>query len=264
MASAVYLTLQAENASLKMPNANGNQSTNGNRNQKKRKNNKGGKGKGKKGKGKQKRQNQGNRTAEPPEQRTQKYCHAHGTQPSHTSAEYKLMAGDTATFNAAMRNAKDSDHPPGGCTRVNGQDQWAKQAMTAHCAVTASENPLQKSVVFSDDEYDFCSETEEFLAIFVWESLSTNDKAYLEPNGDPNSSSAQMACNDGYLPEDGEPVQITAQMVTDDLLFESETNSTTHNISSAPERSESSSVATNPSMHPNEIPLSYTEASRKT
>ena len=231
-----------------MQSANGNQSTNGNRNQKKRKNNKGGKGKGKKGKGKQKRQKQGNRTAEPPEQRPQKYCHAHGTQPSHTSAECKLMAGDTATFNAAM-NAKDPDHPPGGCTRVNGQDQWEKRAMTAHCAVTASANPRQKSVVFSDDEYDLCSETEEFLANFVWESLSTNDKAYLEPDGDPNSSSAPMACNDGYLPEDGEPVQITAQMVTDDLLFDSETDSTTPNISAALERSESSSVANVPSMH---------------
>jgi hypothetical protein len=147
-----------------------------------------------------------------------------------------------------MRNAKDPDPPPGGYTRVNGQDQWEKRAMTAHCAVTASANPRQKSVVFSDDEYDLCSETEEFLANFVWEYLSTNYKAYLEPDGDPNSSSARMACNDGYLPEDGEPVQIMAQMVTDDLLFDSGTNSTTPKISAALERSESSSVSNVPSM----------------
>ncbi len=180
--------------------------------------------------------------------------------PFHTSAECKLMAGDTATFNAAMRNAKDPDHPPGGCTRVNGQDQWETQAMTAHSMVTASANPHQNSAVFSDDEYDLCSETDEFLANLVFESFSPNDKAYLEPDSDPTSIYAQMACNDGYLQEDDGPVQITAHMVSDDLLFGSETDSETPKISAVLESSELSSAANIPNMHPSEIPLSYIEA----
>ena len=50
------------------------------------------------------------------------YCHAHGSQPSHTSSECKLMAADTAQFTTAMRNAKDANHPAGGCTKVLGQN----------------------------------------------------------------------------------------------------------------------------------------------
>ena len=118
MASEVYLTLQAENKSLKA------QQSQGTRNQKKRKNAKGDKGTGKKGKGKHKKNKQGNRsTGTPSEEKEAKYCHGHGTQPSHTSAECKMMAADKTTFTAAMRNAKDADHPPGGCTRINGQEQ---------------------------------------------------------------------------------------------------------------------------------------------
>ncbi len=51
---------------------------------------------------------------------TLKYCHGHGYQRSHISSECKLLAGDNK-FNAAMRNAKDPHHPPGGSTKINGQ-----------------------------------------------------------------------------------------------------------------------------------------------
>jgi hypothetical protein len=40
---------------------------------------------------------------------------------THTSSECKLIAADTTRFNTAMRNAKDSDHPPGGSTKVLGR-----------------------------------------------------------------------------------------------------------------------------------------------
>ena len=57
----------------------------------------------------------------PVSDRPLKYCHAHGTQHTHTSQECKLMAGDKSRFNAAMRAAKDSTHPPGGSTKVLGK-----------------------------------------------------------------------------------------------------------------------------------------------
>ena len=50
-----------------------------------------------------------------------KYCHGHGYQHSHTSAECKLLAGDKKKYNAEMKRAKGPNHPPGGSTKVNGQ-----------------------------------------------------------------------------------------------------------------------------------------------
>ena len=81
----------------------------------------GGKGKGKNKKQKKNRTNgEGSSTTKPTE-RSRKYCHVHGTQHTHSSSECKLMAADTDRFNAAMRNAKDPEHPPGGSTKVLGQ-----------------------------------------------------------------------------------------------------------------------------------------------
>ena len=111
MTSDAYVALEAEVKKLKaaLPA------------QKKRQ---GGKGKGKSKKQKKNRtngeQSDGSSTAKSAERKL-KYCHAHGTQHSHTSSECKLMAADTTRFNTSMRNAKDSDHPPGGSTKVLGQ-----------------------------------------------------------------------------------------------------------------------------------------------
>ena len=109
MASEVYLNLQAEYKTFKDQ-----QDKTGAK--KKRK------GKGAKGKGKAKHQ-KGNRNNKDQEgtEKTLKYCHAHGTQHTHTSSECKLMAADKSQFNSAMRSAKDSDHPPGGSTKVLGK-----------------------------------------------------------------------------------------------------------------------------------------------
>jgi hypothetical protein len=53
--------------------------------------------------------------------RTMKYCHGHGYQHSHFSAECKMLAGDKQKYNAASRKSKGPNHPPGGSTKVNGQ-----------------------------------------------------------------------------------------------------------------------------------------------
>lgn len=114
MASEAYLSLEAENKKLKAANDN------------KRKDRKGkgnGKGNGK-GKGKPKKQRK-NRSSGDKDKSTDKpllYCHAHGSQPSHSSRDCKLMAANTTQFTAAMRNAKDATHPPGGSTKVLGQE----------------------------------------------------------------------------------------------------------------------------------------------
>jgi hypothetical protein len=109
MTSEVYLTLEAENKKLKSSQA-----------QKKRG---GGKGKGKGNKKKKKGRQQGDKI-----DKTDKsdkpllYCHAHGAQHTHGSRDCKLMAADTTRFTAAMRNAKDAEHPHGGSTKVLGQE----------------------------------------------------------------------------------------------------------------------------------------------
>jgi hypothetical protein len=49
--------------------------------------------------------------------RVEHYCHCHGTQFSHTSAECKVMQADKKRFTSAMRNATNSQSPPGGSER---------------------------------------------------------------------------------------------------------------------------------------------------
>ena len=110
MASEAYVTLEAENKLLKAQQIKSSLQTN-----KKRKPGK--------GKGKGKKQKKGNRTnSESGSDRKPKYCWGHGTQHTHTSSECKLMSGDKTRFNAAMRNSTDSNHPPGGSTKVFGQE----------------------------------------------------------------------------------------------------------------------------------------------
>ena len=110
MASEAYVTLEAENKKLKAEN------------NRKRKDNKGkGKGKGK-GNPRNQKKNRAKGDKGKSKDKPLLYCHAHGSQPSHTSSECKLMAADTAQFTAAMRNAKDANHPAGGCTKVLGQN----------------------------------------------------------------------------------------------------------------------------------------------
>ena len=49
--------------------------------------------------------------------RVEHYCYCHGTQYSHTSAECKVMQADRKRFTSAMRNATNSQSPPGGGDR---------------------------------------------------------------------------------------------------------------------------------------------------
>ena len=113
MTSVAYVALEAEKKQLKasLPTP------------KKRQ---GGKGKGENKKIKKNRTN-GNESSttrtDTLTDKPTKYCHAHGSQNTHWSSECKLMAADKTTFTAAMRNAKDSEHPPGGSTKVLGQRQ---------------------------------------------------------------------------------------------------------------------------------------------
>jgi hypothetical protein len=117
MASEAYITLEAENKKLKAAQSSDT----------KRKDNKKGKGNGK-GKGNPKKQKKNRARGDKDKSDKNKkdkpllYCHAHGSQPSHTSRECKLMAADTAQFTTAMRNATDASHPPGGSTKVLGQE----------------------------------------------------------------------------------------------------------------------------------------------
>ena len=55
--------------------------------------------------------------------RVEHYCYCHGTQYSHTSAECKVMQADRKRFTSAMRNATNSQSPPGGSDRKPGPSQ---------------------------------------------------------------------------------------------------------------------------------------------
>jgi hypothetical protein len=55
--------------------------------------------------------------------RVEHYCYCHGTQYSHTSAECKVMQADRKRFTSAMRNAPNSQSPPGGSDRKPGPPQ---------------------------------------------------------------------------------------------------------------------------------------------
>lgn len=107
MTSKAYLNLEAENKALKAAQS----ST--------KKRDKGGKGKGKNKRQKKNRSQPGEKKQS---DKKTKYCHAHGTQHTHTSSECKLMAGDISRFTEAMWSAKDADHPPGGSIKVLGQE----------------------------------------------------------------------------------------------------------------------------------------------
>jgi hypothetical protein len=51
------------------------------------------------------------------------YCHAHGYNNSHQSAQCKVMAGQKANFTEEMRKASSPTNPPGGSTLVRGKEQ---------------------------------------------------------------------------------------------------------------------------------------------
>ncbi len=55
--------------------------------------------------------------------RVEHYCYCHGTQYSHTLAECKVMQVDRLRFTPAMRNATNSQSPPGGSDRKPGAPQ---------------------------------------------------------------------------------------------------------------------------------------------
>jgi hypothetical protein len=109
MASEVYIALEAENKLLKSAQPD----------PKKRQGGKGkGKSKGKKKGGKDNEKTPTDKTTP----KVEKYCYAYGTQHTHTSSEYKLMAADTTRFSNAMRHAKSPNHPPGGSVKVLGRE----------------------------------------------------------------------------------------------------------------------------------------------
>ena len=121
MFSEVYLTLEAENkvlkASLQQPSG-------------KNKNNKrsGGKGEAKGDKSNNKGDKGNKRSkASNDQKKPLKYCHAHGSQNTHTSSKCKMMYADKARFSAAMRNAKTAENPLGGSTKVLDQSVQTTQ-----------------------------------------------------------------------------------------------------------------------------------------
>jgi hypothetical protein len=127
-----------------------------------------------------------------------KYCHGHGYQKSHTSAECKVLAGDKKKFTAAMRNAKGPKNPPGGSTKINGQAvPTTPKTVTANMAHQLEEE--QQSEQMSDSDYD--DETATFLAGVLNDSMHEEDLT-------------------GYLPPDHVTTQAVAMMMDDDLLLD--------------------------------------------
>jgi hypothetical protein len=74
------------------------------------------------------------------------YCHAHGYQTSHTSAQCKVMAGQPQNFTAEMRRATTPHNPPGGSQLIRGRRPEDTQA-------TGSAN-MMKATTTDKDEND--------------------------------------------------------------------------------------------------------------
>jgi hypothetical protein len=66
------------------------------------------------------------------------YCHNHGYQHSHTSSACKVLLSNKKKYSDAMRRAKDSNHPPGGSTKVNGQDPTRSRKVVANLMTQAA------------------------------------------------------------------------------------------------------------------------------
>ena len=112
------------------------------------------------------------------------YCHAHGYQGSHTSAECKVLNSDKRKYTNEMRRAKNPNHPRGGSTKVNGQVVQT-QKITANLVYDPNEDHE-----ILDDE----------AATFLASVLNEQDQA-----------------------EDYETEDVTAMMTDDIILLENDT-----------------------------------------
>ena len=97
-----------------------------------------------KGKGQNGKKQKGNRRGDSPDPSApcKFYCHAHGSQNSHSSNQCKVMAGQKQHFTEAMRNATSPTNPGGGSTLVRGKDPSTITQATAYMmsAVTSEES----------------------------------------------------------------------------------------------------------------------------
>ena len=199
LTATAYSTLEAETQRLKAENdklkrKRPNQTKQPLKNQK-------GKGKGK-GRGSRK----GKRDAESSSTETLKYCYGHGSQRSHTSAECKMLAGDKAQFNAAMRAATGPNNPPGGSTKVNGQEVSTTKTKKVSAHVAYDEDDADDNGEYDADDNDAYDETATFLASCLSDSNSDDHNAY-----DTLQGSAMMI-EDTLLFDESDPAPSTNEV----------------------------------------------------
>ena len=204
VAATAYTVLEAESKRLraeveqlkrKRTDGKGKGGKNGKQNGGKRKGDQqnGGKQKDQQKTQKQKDGNQRDQQARTSDEPTvnMKYCHGHGYQHSHISSECKLLAGDKQKFNAAMRRATGPNQPPGGSTKVNGQQPKTVTANMASSVTGGHESDDeddwdQQNDQQHDDDTSF-DETAVFLANVLYgedKSYSTTEATALMMEGD--------------------------------------------------------------------------------
>ena len=129
-----------------------------------------------------------------------KYCHGHGYQKSHTSAECKLLAADKSKFTAEMRKAKNPHKPPGGSQKVNGQIVSNKpKAVTANIAhqvqpsTVTFEDVEETNSEYADSDFD---ETAAFLAGILNETGTNSPPEYA------TETATAMMMDDNFLLDD--------------------------------------------------------------
>ena len=120
-----------------------------------------------------KRENTKARTGDEPTS-NMKYCHGHGYQHSHISAECKMLAGDKQKYNAATRKSKGPNHPPGGSTKVNGQQPKSVVANMAS-RVGKAYDIDDDNESDQDNEDSAFDETAVFLADVLRDQQSPDD-----------------------------------------------------------------------------------------
>jgi hypothetical protein len=99
-------------------------------------------------------------------------------QHSHISSECKLLAGDKQKFNAAMRRATGPNQPPGGSTKVNGQQPKTVTANMASYVTGDHESDYEDDWDQQNDQQNDDDSAFDETAVFLANVLYGDDKTY--------------------------------------------------------------------------------------
>ena len=152
-----------------------------------------------------------------------KYCHGHGYQKSHTSADCKLLASDKSKFTHAMRKATNPHKPPGGSQKVNGQVVSSKPK-------TVTANMMNQVQFTHDADIDETNSNSRDADID-----ETNSNSGDNDFDETEAFLAGILRDAATAPSEYDTETATAMMMEDGFLLDDTTSSSGRNVLSSPE-----------------------------